>query len=210
MRQVAWRTVVLWLLASGVAHAQREKELSIHVGIVPERGGHPLVMALGDDLQLVAHQYRCHYDVCEIDAIPERAQWTASAAAISISGTGLVRARTPGVHTVRVRLGDRSGQDSVRVLPPVKDLAWTSRPRQLHVGDTLRIAILARDSTGNVVRQLTLSEHSRGTGRSGDVLSYDDNGFTVLYIDQPGVVELVGRLAHRTDTLRIEAVARPR
>lgn len=73
----------------------------------------------------------------------------------------------------------------------------------------LRIAVLARDSSGRVIGQLTLQGHSRGTGRSGEVLSYDDDGYTVIFIDQPALVELVGRLAHRTDTLRIAAVARP-
>lgn len=95
------------------------------------------------------------------------------------------------------------------MLPPVKDLGWTSRPARLYVGDTLRIAVLARDSSGLVIGQLTLQGHTSGTGRSGEVLSYDDHGYTVLLIDQPGLVELVGRLAHRTDTLRIEAVTRP-
>lgn len=200
----------LWLLVPACASAQRDRPLSRHVGIVPEQGGHPLVMAVGDGLQLLAHRYRCHYDVCEIEETRLQPQWIVTSAAITISPTGLVRAQRPGQYPIRVRLGGRSGNDTIRVLPPVKDLAWTRHPSRLYVGDTLRIAVLARDSLGRVLGQLTLAEHDGGTGRSGEVVSYADRGFTVLYIDRPGTVQLVARMAHRTDTLRIDAVVRPR
>ncbi len=208
MRLEPLPVILALALHTAVAQAQRGGPLTHHVGIVPAQGGHPLVMALGDELQLVAHRYRCHYDVCTIEKTNQTPRWVSESSSLSISTTGTVRADRPGVFPVRVRLGRLTGRDEVRVLPPVKDLGWTSRPVKLYVGDTLRIAVLARDSSGQVIGRLTLQGHNRGTGRSGEVLSYDDNGYTVLYIDQPGLVELVGRLGHRSDTLRISAVAR--
>ena len=208
MRPEAVSIAFALVINGALAHARRAGPLTHHVGIVPAEGGHPLVMALGDELQLVAHRYRCHYDVCTIEDSKQTPRWAVESSGLSISTTGAVRARRPGGFAVRVRLGSRTGRDSVRVLPPVKDLGWTTRPARVSVGDTLRIAVLARDSSGRVVGRLTLQGHSRGTGRSGEVLTYDDHGYTVLLVDQPGLVELVGRLAHRTDTLRIEALAR--
>jgi len=208
MLRIASPRRLLLLVALAACSRGETPEVSRHAAIVPEEGGHPLSMALGDSLQLKAHRYLCHYDVCELEEHSERPLWDVDTTGLDISATGLVRARRAGRFEVRLRLGRFDRVDTVAVLPPVARLDWTARPTELFVGDTLRIAILARDSTGRVVGQLTLTQFNGGTGRAGEVVSYADDGFTVIWMDRPGRLELVGRLAHRTDTLRVEVQAR--
>ncbi|MES2305714.1 MAG: DUF2911 domain-containing protein [Gemmatimonadota bacterium] len=198
----------LAVLLSLATPAQRTAQVSEHIAIVPLHGGDPLVIAAGDALPLRVDPYRCYGDVCERLPRAGAAMWSAVGVGIFVSPRGVVHAKQPGRFLVRARLGGRMATDSIRVLPPVKSLGWTAHPRRLFVGDTLRIATLALDSSNAVVGQLTLSEHS-GSGGATEVVSYADNGSTVLYIARPGPIALVGRLAHRSDTLHLEAIARP-
>ena len=178
-----------------------------HADIVPEHGGE-LLMALGDALRVRAHTYTCYYDVCTIEAGGGRPQWTTNRRALAVSNGGVVRAARAGSFALSVRFRGFSASRAVRVLPPVRNLTWSSRPVSMFVGDTLHIGLIARDSGGQVVHRFGASEHQGGTDRSGEILWWDHDGLSGVLVNRPGLIVLVGYLAHRSDTIRILAVPR--
>ncbi len=187
--------------------AQRSPAITRHADVVPEHGG-ILVLALGDSLRVVARAYRCTGDVCMIDSVVTTSAWMTESRGISVSPLGILRARKLGVFVLRKRVNGLVAQDSVTVLPPIGRIAWTARPRTLRVGDTLRVGLVARDSGGTVVYHFGASEHISGTNRSGEILWWNQAGMTGLLVNRVGLIELVGWLAQRSDTLRIRVVER--
>jgi hypothetical protein len=203
------RTTTLMVAVAGAVRAQRSGATSRHAAILPRAGG-ALVMALGDTLALVAHRYRCYGDVCVLRPEAAKTVWTSRSPMLDVLRGGFAVPRRAGIHRLRVRVGDQIARDSIRVLPPVTSLAWSAHPDTLYVGDTLRVALLARDSAGRTIAPLGVTAHIRGIGASGEMQWFDINGYAALFVDQPGMVTLVGRLAHRADTLRIPAVGAKR
>lgn len=198
-------TLTVLMAVAGAVRAQRSAAITRHAAILPRTGG-ALVMALGDTLALVAHRYRCHFDTCMLRPEPAKIVWTSRSPTLDVLRGGFAVPRRAGIHRLRARVGDQIARDSIRVLPPVTSVAWSAHPDTLYVGDTLRVALLARDSAGRTIAPLGVTAHIRGTGASGEMQWFDRDGYAALFVDKPGMVKLVGRLAHRVDTLRIPAV----
>ena len=196
------RTFALVVRVAGAARAPRSAATSRHAAILPRTGG-ALVMALGDTLALVAHRYRCCVDVCVLRPDVQKLAWTSQSSALDVLRGGFAVPRRAGIHRLRCRVGGQIVRDSIRVLPPVRRLAWIAHPETLYVGDTLRIAVLARHSAGRTIGPLGVTAHIPGTG---EMQWFDRDGYAASFVDQPGMVTLVGRLAHRVDTLRIRTV----
>jgi hypothetical protein len=195
--------------ASALAQPQTPARSS-HIAVESEFDGR-LLLAAGDRLRLVAYHYDCVGDDCMIRQRVAVERWESRSPAIaSVQADGVVRGLAAGHAIIVVHTAARSDTAAVVVLPPVKTLSWSTNGRSARVGDTLRIAAVARDSSGRIVARIGAAAHIRGTGMSGEVLSFDDHGYTVLKVDAPGLLVLAARLAHRTDTLRMTVAAAPR
>jgi hypothetical protein len=203
------RAFALLLTVAEAIGAQRQAGIRRHTAILPRDGG-ALPMALGDSLPLVAHRYRCTGDVCVLLPRARIVMWASLSPRLIVLRSGVAVPQSAGTHRLEARVGGHVVRDSIRVLPPVASIGWSAHAATLNVGDTLRVAVLARDSAGRTIGRLGVSAHIRGTGASGEMLFFDQDGYAALYVDQPGVVTLIGRLAHRVDTLRVPAVGRPR
>jgi hypothetical protein len=189
--------------------AQRTPSTTRHAAITLAEWGGPLVMALGDTLALRANVYECHGDFCMLETPKGPAQFRSHAAALQVTASGTVRATRTGLYAVSATIGEYTARDSVRVLPPVKDLVWSVHADTVFVGDTLHIGIVARDSSGATVRRLGVVQIGGGTGTAGEMLRWDQDGRSTLYVNRSGIIEVVGVLAHRVDTLRLPAIVRP-
>jgi len=178
-RMIAFGLVVNTLSALGAdVHAQRRTESaerSHHAAIQPMAGG-PLVMALGDSLAIIVNAYDCHGDVCLRQETSARPRFVSQSPSLQVSANGVLRARTTGVFRIAAELNADRVQDSVLVLPPVKDLIWTVHPDSVFVGDTLHIGVMARDSAGKVVRLLGVVQHGGTVGNAGEVQWWDRGG----------------------------------
>jgi hypothetical protein len=186
------------------------ERVSVSIDVVV---GGPAIMAAGDTLSLAVRRYRCIGDVCDlIGPHAGRIEWTTSAPRVAtVDARGVARGRSAGRARITARSTSGVSSVDVRVVPPVRDLAWTSLPAELRVGDTIAVAVLARGAGGQIVARLVPVAHIRGTGASGEVLwppSDIEVPATRVYLDRPGLLVLVGRLADRVDTLRRNVRAR--
>jgi Bacterial Ig-like domain (group 2) len=171
--------------------------------------GGPALLAVGDSLSLSFHRYLCAGgDDCDLwvpDSVPTaQPRWQSSNLSVAtIDRAGRVFGRTNGSATILAIAGRDTARVTVRVLPPVKDIRFAKLPRIPRVGDTLRVVAIARDSGGRTVARIAAVTHIMGTGSTGEVGWQDGSGRTRVFIDHPGLLVLVARLAHRTDTLRV-------
>jgi hypothetical protein len=195
-------TVLLILVPLAQASAQR------HVLTIDTPTDGMRILASGDTIRLRLHREECSGDVCQrLAGAPVVVSWQSNSDTVaSVSASGLLTGRSPGTCVVTASTAAGTGTGSVRVLPAVRDIVWSTRQRFARVGDTLHVSVLARDSAGRVVARIAPDAHIGGTGKSGVVVNWDTEGGTaVIFVDRPGLLVLAGRLAHRTDTLRIEA-----
>jgi hypothetical protein len=189
-------------LAASLVHQQERVRASIDVIV-----GGPPILAAGDTLALVVRRYRCVGDVCDMlgpESGPVR--WTSSAPAIvRVDSNGILRGRLAGRARITGRSASGSLSVDVHVLPAVRTLRWAPLPRELRAGDTITVAVIARNAAGRVVGRIAPVAHIGGTGAAGQVLwpaAGSDASSTRVYLDRPGMLVLVARLADRVDTLR--------
>jgi hypothetical protein len=181
---------------------QERMQTSIDVAV-----GGPPILATGDTLALVVRRYRCIGDVCDlVGPLSGPVRWTSSAPRVlHVDTNGILRGRSAGRAKVTGRSASGPLSVDVRVLPPVRTLGWSPLPRVLRAGDTIRVAVIARNAAGGVVARLAPVAHIGGTGAAGQVLwlpAGSDAASTRVYLDRPGTLVLVARLADRVDTLR--------
>ncbi|MSR06739.1 MAG: hypothetical protein EXR93_06720 [Gemmatimonadetes bacterium] len=172
--------------------------------IEPEEGGNA-ILAAGDSLAFTVDSSECHGDVCDSNRFnPAAFAWSVEPAeAATIDARGMLRARRAALLLLTARGRGRTLEDSARVYPPIAFLGWVGKPGTANTGDTLRVSVVARDSAGVEIARLPANTIMGGTGMSGELLDWGGPGPTVVWLDKPGNLMLVARLAHRWDTLRL-------
>ena len=174
----------------------------------PAAGG-PAALAVGDTLPLAVDSVTCHADECEDtpQAVRDFAWSVTPTHAATVSDRGVVHATAAGRVRVRAQQAARTAELSLRIYPPVDHLTWEPRPVTAHVGDTLRLTVVARDHQGRAIAHLPAASAIRqGNDASGQVIDWGGPGPVVVWLDRAGAAILVARLASRTDTLRIHVV----
>ncbi len=171
----------------------------------PAVGG-PAALAVGDTLPLTIDSVTCRGDECEDTPQPARDfVWSVvPAQAATVTDRGVVHAIADGSVRVRAQRAVRTAELSLRVYPPVGHLAWEPRPLTARVGDTLRLAVVARDQQGRAIAHLpAASALWQGEKASGQVIDWGGPGPVVVWVTRAGEITLVARLASRADTLRV-------
>ena len=166
----------------------------------------PVVLAIGDSIRAVATGYTCPDsgdDCVGRDPRPVRARWRSGDPTIAtVTRSGLVVGRRPGRTVLLATIGGREATASIEVTPSVASLRWSFTPLK-GIGDTLRASVLLLSESGTVVGRIPPVTHIRGTGMTGDIISFDTDRAAWLTIEAPGTIVLVGQLGHRRDTLRL-------
>jgi Bacterial Ig-like domain (group 2) len=193
-------------------NVQGQRVTSAHAGHVNVRidadVGGPALLAVGDSLSLSFHRYLCagggDCDLFVPDPTPAAPpHWQSSnPAVVTIDRAGRLCGQRNGSATISAIAGGDTARATVRVLPPVKDIRFAPLARIPRVGDTLRVVVIARDSAGRTVARIAPVAHLSGTGATGEV-AWRGSVTTSVFIGHPGLLVLVARLAHRTDTLRV-------
>lgn len=192
--------------ACGCRPAPPPEEITYHYNVIPVDRGHPM-LAAGDTMSFQVDSSECHGDVCLSGTLPQSEfRWSVSAPGVATVDPerGLVRALEAGVLVLSAKsTGAREAQDTIRVYPPVTRLDWVPQPTSAVAGDTLRVAVVARDKSGGEVARLPAHSILGGTGGSGELLDWGGATPTTVWLNGPGILTLVARLANRWDTLRI-------
>src|SRR5690606_22113287 len=122
----------------------------------------------------------------------------------AVNEEGVVRGVGNGMTQIVARAGDVADSVSVLVQPDVATLALEPEQETLNaIGDTLRLTAVARDGSGNVVRDAVIA----WTSLSPDVVSIDDSGLATAR--KNGEARIVALTAGAADTATVVVEQRP-
>ena len=189
---------------------QADARILIQLG--PARGL-PSLLAAGDSLQLEVRRERCQADLCAGDMRPLRGvRWAASGRGARIGVDGMLHVTRRGTVRVTARFGDTVLARALPVLPPVAALSWVPHIAAMAIGDTVHLRIAALDSAGRMVAYLPAAAVSwvyngRDSAGAHSVWSADSTLVVAAGVRE-GIVHLLVRLAHRTDSLLIAVAPR--
>ncbi|MFN0180290.1 MAG: Ig domain-containing protein [Gemmatimonadales bacterium] len=204
MRNHPTRACLLGLGVLCLARAVQAQRVELSLTTIDHT---PLVLAVGDTIRALATRYTCLAsgdDCLGRDPRPVRAQWRSGDSTIAtVTRDGLVTGKRPGRALLWATVAGREASGTVEVTPPATSLRWRYSPLRPAIGDTLRALVMLVGASGEVVGQIPPVVHIRGTGMTGDIISFDTDREAWLTIAAPGKIVLVGQLGHRRDTLRL-------
>jgi len=145
--------------------------------------------------------------------------WASSDSSIlSVDAQGRLSARHPGRARITARIQPKrhnslSGPEWVRdydslsvvVIPEIRSLTWEPVTRRIRVGDTLRLAAVARDASGRAVASVPLMGVINPP-LDWDIGDWDDPRGVLITPKGPGTVTLRAAVGHRAAVAVLEAV----
>jgi hypothetical protein len=176
-------------------------------------GPRQALLARGDQIQLVVGLLggeRGSWS-CVRPRDPSLIRWSSSDTMVArITASGRVHGRASGTTTVRAEYRGYSAEREVRVIPPVRAVAWEPASATIAVGDTVRLEAVARDSTGRPVERLLPLAVGELEEQGGELVAFHPEGGVLVLGVRPGRLVLVAVLAHRADTAVVLVHARSR
>jgi hypothetical protein len=131
---------------------------------------------------------------------------------IQIVGTGvpgrvLLRALRPGVARVSARIGDREGEDSLRVIPSLAPITFTPGAVSIHRGDSVRVDAAIRGVAGEPVSGVFVYWRTNDIGVvSAGCCSASVWLRTSTLYGAPGTTTVTATVGHASGSLRVTVI----
>jgi hypothetical protein len=166
------------------------------------------IVAVGDTILVEVTRRHCDGDFCSQslgrESWSSSATWSVDRPDIATLVDGRLVSQRPGTVRVSTSSGDTVLRRDIEVIRAVARFSWEPSLTRAHVGDTIRIKAIARDSVGRAIRVIPASRIDGGEASAPvPSVSWGGPNGTVLVASGPGQLVVTAMLGRRSAVLKM-------